>query len=399
MLLNYRRYSFWMVLVPLLLAAGFFWMGELRGYRSDVALLALPKQELALGAAGNLTAIAQELSFAAAVYEGVGPEMKNSFFGKTPVERQATWKRQAEIRLVPASDLIRISASGDTQEDAHQFAQAITLELARTASHYYNQKTDLDLRVVTEAVSIPKTTAWNRYVLLVGATALGFTGLFFAVYVLIGWMFPIGRSRESQNEYVISAETFRPRPPKYWDHDESTSPQEVEPFDETRKALNETDPSMEFTEESTAATGFVEPVVTPEVEDTLPDWEIDNEHPVHLEALADEKTETLESLPRSTETESLSLAPETSEPVETDAYTGYSVEAAAPDNLPIVDGPISPLQGAQARLLKQDIDATAEHYASLHQPQSSEEPSRPQTHEPSADEYRRRLNELLSGKM
>jgi hypothetical protein len=82
---------------------------------------------------------------------------------------------------------------------------------------------------------------------------------------------------------------------------------------------------------------------------------------------------------------------------------GYVSHAAAPDNLPIVDGPITPLQGAQARLMKADIDATAEANAAAAEPIFPEvaktEPTEPQTHEPTPEEYRRRLNELLSGKM
>ena len=49
--------------------------------------------------------------------------------------------------------------------------------------------------------------------------------------------------------------------------------------------------------------------------------------------------------------------------------------------------------------MKADIDATAAAYAAMTEPALPAEPAKPQTHEPTPEEYRRRLNELLSGKM
>lgn len=72
-----------------------------------------------------------------------------------------------------------------------------------------------------------------------------------------------------------------------------------------------------------------------------------------------------------------------------------AAKASAPSNLPVLEEEeLSPLLGAQARLIRSDIDATVEAHA-LDAPAIEE---RVRTDEPSNEEYRRRLNDLLSGR-
>lgn len=384
MLPNFFRQSFWVVFVPLLLAAGLFWMDELRGYRGELSLLVLPKTELAEGAAANLAALARETSFAAAVYEEVGARIENPLIGQTPAERQVIWKEAVKVRLVGTSDVIRIAALGGDQDEALTLSQAVVAELVRTASRYYNQKTDLDIRVVGGPVAIPSLTLWPRFLAYIVGTALFFTLLFFIIYGLIERIFPKRSTPQSGNgEYVISPETFKPRKPTYWGREESASLAEaevleVEPALETEapEPFLEEEAVSDYEEASVAETSA--PVTVPE------EWPADRsvEEPV----VESEYRPTYEY-----EAERAGL--------EEDVVSGYVSHAAAPENLPIIEGPITPLQGAQSRLMKADIDATAEAYAAMTEPALPEEPTRPQTHEPTPEEYRRRLNELLSGKM
>ncbi len=400
MLPNLFRQSFWAVFVPLLVAAGLFWMDELRGYRGEMSLLVLPRADLAKGAAANLAALAREIPFATAVYEDLDGRLENPLVGKTPAERKAIWRDIAEIKTVGTSDVVRIVTLAGDQDEALALSKAVAAELVRTASRYYNQKTDLDIRIVTDPVTIPSLSAWPRFVASVIATALFFTGLFFVVYGLIERVFPKrSASHSGKSEYVISPETFKPRKPAYWNRDEQPHPFEADSvaalhetasFVETNESLPDdasVAPADEYADRDMEAdVSVAEPRIAPE------EWPADLpvEEPIVEETfVAEEYEPSRETL--SYEAERAGLNEEIT--------SGYVTHAAAPDNLPIVEGPITPLQGAQSRLMKADIDATAEAYASLTEPVIPEEPAKPQTHEPTPEEYRRRLNELLSGKM
>lgn len=73
-------------------------------------------------------------------------------------------------------------------------------------------------------------------------------------------------------------------------------------------------------------------------------------------------------------------------------------KASAPSNLPVLEEDnLPPLLGAQARLVRSDIDATVEAQA-MDMPSAPIQEEAPRTEEPSAEEYRQRLNDLLSGR-
>lgn len=394
MLPNLFRRSFWAVFIPLLIAAGLFWMDELRGYRGELSLLVLPRADLARGAAANLAALTQEIPFAVAVYEEASAGIENPLIGKTPAQRKAIWREAVQVERVGTSDVIRIVSAGADQDEALVLAKTVVAEIVRTASRYYNQKTDLDIRIVADPVAVPILSAWPRFVAYIIGTALFFTALFFAVYALIDRIFPKHQvSQGSGGEYVISPETFKPRKPTYWNHDEQARPYETDPVipAEAPIASESQIPDLSDREEAvldeyreTNSTIGVSAGVNIAPEEWPTGLPI--EEPVNEEVFLPE-----EYGQRSYEAERAGL--------DEKVVSGYVAHAAAPDNLPIIEGPITPLQGAQSRLMKADIDATAAAYAAMTEPALPAEPAKPQTHEPTPEEYRRRLNELLSGKM
>ncbi|QQR79190.1 MAG: hypothetical protein IPJ68_02860 [Candidatus Moraniibacteriota bacterium] len=406
MLSNLFRRSFWAVFVPLLLAAGLFWMDELRGYSGEMSLFILPKTVSATGAAANLVALSRETSFALAVYAATDT-LESPFAGKTPAERRAIWQDRTEVRSVGQSDVIHVSSHGDDSDEAEQLTQAIVAELVRTASRYYNQKTDIDIRIVGDLVIIPRFTAWPRFLFSAVATALFFTTLFFSIYRLIEWVFPERHSRRpGDGEYVISSETFKPRVPTYWGHEESVSPAESEtlvPEESVTEPVVAPEPTA--SDMSAMPSEMIDTTAEGQAEETVETGEYAKTaaaEAIEQEAAIETEEWTVEDGQLPEDNHSLSYEAERAGLTE-DVSAGYVSHAAAPDNLPIVDGPITPLQGAQARLMKADIDATAEANAAAAEPVFPEvaktEPTEPQTHEPTREDYRRRLNELLSGKM
>lgn len=397
MSLNFSRQTFFAVFLPLTLVAGLFWLSEIRGYRAEMTLFVLPKTEYAKGAAHNLAALAREVSFANGVYQAeIFPE--NPLLGLTPSERRAFWQKKATIITSGQSDLIRISVGGADQREALDLANVVLAEIVSTGSRYYNQKTDIDLRVVEEAVAIPSFTAWPRFVVLTLASALFFTLVFFAVYGAINQLFPKKHiAYPGTAEYAISPDTFKPRVPTYWNQGEGS----VEMKSAAAASLPDTadEPEAiqktgEQSEEQAFESDFREYPQEEVSEYSTQESRTDEEYIEPAESVLTEEvvtpteTVTVETVPEE--------KPEDIQPEE--SYVGYVEHAAAPDNLPVFDGPITPLQGAQARLMKLDIDANR---ALLSSDETVEEIDRstPKTHEPTPEEYKRRLNDLLSGKM
>ncbi|MFA9262448.1 MAG: hypothetical protein ACEQSB_03800 [Undibacterium sp.] len=397
MSLNFSRQTFWAVFVPLTLVAGLFWLSEIRGYRAEMSILVLPKTEFAQGAAANLAALARELPFASAVYEN-GQTLESPFTGKTAGERMKLWQEVATVATSGRSDLVRISVRATEQDEALLLVKAVAAELVRTGSRYYNQKTDIDIRVIEEPATIPSLTAWPRFLLFTFGTSLAFTFLFFLVHEIIERLFPKKKLSYSGNgEYTISPDTFKPRVPTYWSHDEKSVGTEM-PFvaaeepsrpeiqsEEVEEAVSVI--PDDFSNQAADETQYETNVTASPAVFTEEDTETDETDPVEPRVNAENEVENLAHV-------------SVFEPLSTDAEVAqyhYVEHAAAPDNLPVFDGPITPLQGAQARLLKLDIDANAESLAAAEEIEEIDHT--PKTHEPTPDEYKRRLNELLSGKM
>lgn len=401
MLFNFSRQTFWAVFVPLTIVAGLFWLSEIRGYRAEMSILVLPKTEFAKGAAENLSALARELSFAAAVYE-TELGLDNPLTGKTVGERSKHWKETVIIKTSGRSDVIRLSVRGANQDEALTLLKAIVAEIVRTGSRYYNQKTDIDIRVIEEPATIPSFTEWPRFLVYTLGTALSFTVIFFLVHGLISRLFPKKPVvYPGSGEYVISPDTFKPRVPTYWNRDEHTAEGETYPLP-TPAVSVETISAKDQGDEVNPSLAEMAPetdgqVVTDEYEYAEPEREVLPEEEILEEraAIRESFEETIEEVAPERVTPDISAAP--SNMLEPERSVQYVEHAAAPDNLPIFDGPITPLQGAQARLMKLDIDATAE--ALSNEAAVPELNHTPMTHEPTPDEYKRRLNDLLSGKM
>lgn len=406
MLPNSFRQSFWVVFVPLLIAAGLFWMDELRGYRGEMSLVVVPRTGSAVGAAANIAVLSREPAFGAAVYEFL-ERGESPLTGKTPAEKKKLWREVSDVRTVGQSDVIAVSSRGADRDDASDLTQAIVAEMVRMASRFYNQKTEIDIRITGDIVVVPSFSAWPHFLVATVLTAMFFTFLFFFIYRFIEWVFPQKMSvRELRDgEYTITPETFKPKVPTYWGHEEHfpsadtvLAPTERAPAssesDLSPEVVDEAVPAHEVTRDqfldnaaklSTESVDTGETVLTPDEPEAV--WEQETPWPAEVASF-------------SYEAERAGLGEE-DEPIR-----GYVSHAAAPDNLPIIEGPITPLQGAQARLMKADIDATARTLAMEPQNESLEQRGEvsvssplPQTHEPTPDEYRRRLNELLSGKM
>ncbi len=369
---NFSVKLFWGVFIPLLFVAGLFWLDELPMYRSEMSILALPKTGVAIGAANNLVALAQEVSFVSTL-SLANETAVGSRVGKAGIEKKFMWPDTVDIRTVGRSDVIRIASVGNSQIEALGRTRATAVEIVRIASRYYNQKTDLEIRIVGEATVRLNMTVWPYFILYSLVTALLFTTLFFVVHSVVERLSsPMRWQHSGPGEYIITPETFKPRIPAYWGGEDQSSPSE--------RPLSESDSQTKTAEVIEGGVQFH-------------DWPDGADGPVDAtteDAIVPEEWDTLSFSDGESPDESAGVN-----------SVERVVQAEAPDNLPIVDRPLTPLQGAQARLMKMDIDATAAAHEAFSESilEEVKEEVKPQTHEPTPEEYRRRLNELLSGKM
>lgn len=322
MLRKYFPPYFFVTLAAVTLAASLVWLDTFRSYEAEAVALVVERSNFGGKSAATLVGLSRTLPFYDRVLSS-NELLEDTAAGMTPERRKASWLERVRVITKDEGGVLTIQAWGENQEEARLLARATIETLFETASLYYNIKTDLDVRLIENAVIRPVVRSYPRLVLWSLVSGIIITSLFFAILSALDRLFSHQRSTpffsHVPSEQHISPDTFKPVPPAYF------------PVQEER-------------------TEYIAP-----------------------EAGEDDLHVTFET-----------------------AETAHqpSAKAAAPPNLPILEeGELSPLLGAQARLIKQDIDATV-----ARQSEETEVVHVPRTEEPSNEEYRRRLNDLLSGK-
>ena len=248
-----------------------------------------------------------------------------------------------------------ITTETEESKDSRVLLGAVTKELVQTLNQWYDVQSELDFRIIDGPHTLTQVSSWPLFLTLVLGSGLAITVVFF---LLLSWLehwpgLSKNRSHQGVGEYHISPETFQPKVvPPYWSRKETSSSDSV------------------LSDVSFPDTEYVYPAFEPQP-DSFPTSQIDQE--------------SLE--------EELSVS---THPIAT---------GPAPDNLPFLDD-LSPLEAANARLYKADIDATTTSQAKTAEQQflgdmvpTATDNNPVVTAEPSQEEYKRRLNELLSGRL
>lgn len=347
----------------------------------EVSLLMLPKVETAIVAPGNAKAILASESFQKEIQaelERIGSSIeKESVAGKA-------WGKQVHSEVLPNSSVLSLVVAFETRTETKSFLDLLIKRLVNRLSQLYNVESELDVRVIDGPRFETRVSSWP---LLVG-TSLGsgflVTSAFFLFLSLLERIFVRQAQEKSLREsYRISPETFRPKAavPPYWSRGEEEAPV-IDAFTEPLQAAE-----VAPREEEVYQYGEVFADPNPaDVIEMMPEEAVTAEETLVEEP---EMPSEAEAIP-----ESESTPEEASEP-------RYIATGPAPDNLPIFEE-LSPLEEANARLFKADIDETAaiqSEAAETELVQAFEVSAEPQTEEPTQEEYKRRLNELLSGRL
>lgn len=331
---------FFVTLVALWVAAGLIWLDSFRVPTVTLTLRLITEEHELPDIRATLLEHATTLSFYDAVLAS-DAALRDPWKGENPDKRKRGW--HTLVRFAPGREAssLMLTARGQDASLNERLARASALALLRDVTRSFpNRKVDLHI------VSAPQHAAtlieWPGWLGTAIASGTAVTVLFFLLLAFLDAGLRRGFLRRAREEPLrpISPETFRPQVPTWWGE----------------------------------TSGIGSPVQ------------------------AEKGSSVAQSVPA----------------VKSAVMARAPSAAPAPPNLPVLDiETITPLQGAVARLFKEDIDAQTRAQAVSSEPQTAppkieapqvDLPSQvpattPHTAEPTPEDYRRRLNELLSGRM
>lgn len=374
MLRNFFSPYYWVTLFALSFASGLFLLESYRVSVVETTMIVLPKTTTAVAAPANAALLLESISFGQNV-QAAWKDQENKMLGFPD------WSNEVRAVLLPESSIIALTVESESRLQGESLSRLTVKMLTDALSHWYNMATEIDFRIVDGPKTSQIVSNWPFFVLSsIGLSLIITTLFFFGLSLMEYWMTRKKAVPKPSSDYHISPETFRPSTTlsPYWSH-EYTERQTIPPEEERVYSSSITDSPMEKvsdTQETSFQTAY-QPI------------------PMAVESVFQE----VSPLPTS---------PDEHVVEETGSYDMPQGVATgkAPDNLPVMED-LTPLENAQARLVKADIDAFAEVQSIAAEteldrpvdPNTSETPVAPVTTEPTQEEYKRRLNELLSGRL
>ncbi len=174
------RRSFFVTLFFVTLASFLFWLDSFRIYEAEVRVLTIAKSQSA--ATDQVVENFAELTSNLSFYERMLSEndlIDDDFEGYSQDKRKALWNEVVTVKRSEKSGVLIVVARQDTKEKSKRLAEATVKTLFSVAGFYYNIKTDIDLRVVDETIIKPALSQPLWYAATSLGSAFGATVLFF----------------------------------------------------------------------------------------------------------------------------------------------------------------------------------------------------------------------------
>lgn len=162
------------------LAAALFWLDFFRAYRAEMQILVIGKTQATSTdqVVENFAELTHNLSFYEKVIAG-NDLLDDDFAGLSKDKRKARWNAMLSVERGENSGMLTLSLTHERSEIAKLFAEETAKELFETAGFYYNVKTDLDMRVVDGPIVKTVISDPWLYAVATGATGIAVTTLFF----------------------------------------------------------------------------------------------------------------------------------------------------------------------------------------------------------------------------
>lgn len=205
---SWRR-SFFVTLFFVTLAALLFWLDSFRLYESEIRVLIIGKTPSASTdqVVENFAELTSNLSFYERVLAG-NDLIDDDFVGYSQDQRKALWNEAVRVKRSEGSGVLVVTARQDTSEKAKMLAEETVKTLFSVAGFYYNIQTDVDLRVVDG--TIVKTTLRSplQYGMVSFGSALVLTTLFFSLLSVTPFFFRRRPSSVSSGQATAAEMAF-----------------------------------------------------------------------------------------------------------------------------------------------------------------------------------------------
>jgi capsular polysaccharide biosynthesis protein len=344
--LIYATFSARVFLVGLILSITFFLLliDSNKSYQSEISILVNTKSDVAAinqaQIVGNIFELPKTLAFYNRLLK-LNPDVRDVFAGQSAEQRKGRWNQMLRVeRSNIDASVIKISVTANREADASALASKTVRTLFDTTAFYYNVKNDVDLRIIDGPITRAQVSNW--FWLFAVSVISGFA---------ISWLL---------QHLVFSDDSNRLSRPSFL---------KMNSFFDFKKS-----PEMPGKDELESLNNLYQ---TPQVEEPFV-FEQESEGSVDFAPTADEEFEEIKKITKKLEQGKYPNFPEM--PVEPKKF------ADAPDNLPIADSSYF----AESAASEESIPAQPTPF--------EEEKTIDGAKEPTPQQLKERLNQLLSGK-
>jgi hypothetical protein len=151
-------------------------LDHFRTYSSEVTLMVVHKNERMAGAADQVVETVARLPLSLSFYDQLlkrYPEVEDPWTGYGAPDREALWAEHVSTERLGKSNLIKVRVAADTEEDATLLAKRVAANVFQSVSRYYDIRTEVEVRSVDGPVTAPGLDHWAGWILL--SVGLGFS--------------------------------------------------------------------------------------------------------------------------------------------------------------------------------------------------------------------------------
>jgi len=160
------------IILATLFSLAFFLVGfsKFRTYQSEITILAIPKSATAIKQKDQIINNIVQLSKSLAFYDRLlkdNPNFQDSAMGERLETRKQVWNEMLSIsRVDEKSSTIVFSISSSNEGSADLVASKTARTIFDVTSAYYNVKDDVDLRIIDGPITKTNVTGWPWLVLI-----------------------------------------------------------------------------------------------------------------------------------------------------------------------------------------------------------------------------------------
>ena len=347
--MNYVRFSTQVFVVGVILSLTFFLLliDSFKTYRSETSILVVAKSEIAAKneaqLLSNMLEFPKTLSFYDALLKN-NTDVRDVTVGLSADQRKKRWNEMLSVERASANaSVIKISITAKNQNDAQQLNQKTVRTLFNVVSLYYDVKNDVDLRIVYGPIVKSQVLSWQ--LLLAISIGIGFLVAAFLQLIFFGKKRVI--EKDDSQEFAEN-KSF---------------------FDFKKQANNSNNNGMEFLDELYKVEENEAPFVFEQREN--------NEDLIKV-VEDDLRVREMKKLTKQIEPDKYPNFPE--------LPAHFSPKASAPDNLPIADDFFATDSELSESVIEEKMPVEKEEILAEKNLQ-----------EPTPEELKRRLNQLLRG--